>query len=415
MSSNLVSAGCHTAPLRKEMSGPLAAAFVLLLFPGYFLYHYAVASGMIAPVVGGWFGPISLVAVVVLVPFGARACLHARGRVAHFVTMFGLLVVYVGLWTGGYYLLHADSQQSAVALEGGGGLVVFWVVLFFIGYFLDFNRGWFWRGLLLSFGAMAALTLLNIDPSRVMFYVRQPQVTEHVASYQGFARSVVATAILLLAFSRRLAGQIAVLAVGAAVLFFVGARSEFFGFLLVGGVWAGWSFVQRSLPKKIVVGLAVLLLGMAVFSSVGLRGSRQLQVLDLSSASSWQARQELLEEGVAEIVASPLVGEFAGQMTTRGFGAYIHNGLSAWRQFGLVGFLLYAGMALASMWFAVEAVWLKRRQTPRWMAALYLNVMCVVLIVVAKSVFWELPALAWGLTAGALFRDRWVSQVRVGE
>jgi len=204
-----------------------------------------------------------------------------------------------------------------------------------------------------------------------------------------------------------LAPQIGVVAVGAIVLFFVGARSEFYGFLLVGGAWAGLTFLQRSLSKKIIILLAVLLLASTGLLTVGLRGSRQLEVFDLASASSWQARQQLLEEGVAAIAASPLIGQFGGQIATDRFGTYIHNGLSAWRQFGLVGFLLYGGIVISSVMLAMKAVFLRRRRDPKWIAALYMNLMCVALIVVAKSVFWELPAFAWGLTAGALLQDRW--------
>ena len=385
----------------------LAGALFLLLFPGFFIYHYFLAAGVIYPFLGGGFGPISVIGMLVIVPLGLYVFLKIHGRVVPFIAFFGLLVLYVGLWSGVHFLWGTTHQQSYLALKGSAGLLVFWVLMFTIGFFLNIQQKWVWYGQLVGFIFMTLLTLLNIDFSKMMFFPRQEYFEiKGVASYQGFARSFVVTTILLLAFNRRLLSQVLIFTIGCVTLFFIGARSEFYGFILVGGIWIAQFFWQRGIDYRILFLFVVMVLIFSVFAVEGLHSSRQLQIFDLSSSGSWQRRLELFNKGWYAIMRSPLFADYAGQIIEGGFGAYIHNGISAWRQFGLVGFFLYMGISGVSLSSAFFAVQQQRWDNPRSIAALYMNVMCVALIIVAKSVFWVLPSLAWGMTARLLANER---------
>jgi hypothetical protein len=95
---------------------------------------------------------------------------------------------------------------------------------------------------------------------------------------------------------------------------------------------------------------------------------------------------------------SPILGVYAGQVKAHGkFGDYVHNALGMWRSFGLVPFLLYIGLALAAVVTAAKRVIIEGADDPRWHFMLYVSVFCLLLIVGAKSIYWPLPALAWGL------------------
>lgn len=390
----------------QKMPVFFAGAFLFLLFPGYYLYHFAVGSGWMVPFLGGWFGILAACGAVLLSPFGLRSALHVAGRLARFVSVFGLLVLYVGLWIVMYYLFGNGPQQSSAALLRGLELIAFWISLFLIGFFADIRGRWIWYALVAGFVAMSGLTLLNIDPNAGMLGLsRQSVLGQDVSTYQGFARSVVVVAVVLLAFCRKTGGQTLTLVVGIISLYFVGARSEFYGFILVGILWMKRLIIRSASTQRLVVFVAIALLLVVVLSTDSIRGNRQLGILDLSADTSWQVRTDLLEEGALAIWESPLAGEYAGQLLEDNIGGYIHNGLSAWRQFGLVGCVLFCAVMFASLAHALVAVGLRRRTNPQWIAALYLNVLCVVLTVVAKSVFWALPALAWGFTAAALSQE----------
>lgn len=409
MKENLIPsyAGVLTPPYKKI--GFVAGIYLLLLFPGFFLYHFALIEGILPSILGGWFGPLSLVGIPILVPFLVRAFINTRGGAIYYLTLFVLLVLYTVLWIGIHYFWGTIPQQSVVALENGVGLIIYWVVLFTIGIYVDFDRRWVWRGLLVGFLIMTCLTLVNVNPTRMLMEFDMRQMAgERVASYQGFARSYAVTTILLLAFNRKLMIQGLIFFLGTISLFFIGARSDFYGFLVVGSLWIWMLFWRRGLSNKILV-VILLISAIVGFSITGVSGSRQFQIFDLSSSTSWLARIDFLKQGWEAIKASPLFGDYAGQISSGQVGSYIHNGMSAWRQFGLVGFLLYTCMTVVSLILAI----LEYRRTlihdSRTIAALFLNVLCIILILVAKSVFWVLPPLAWGLTAGLLIHKKQVS------
>ena len=53
-------------------------------------------------------------------------------------------------------------------------------------------------------------------------------------------------------------------------------------------------------------------------------------------------------------------------------------------------------------WCSARHVILKRVDEPLWMFAFTLNLVCLLLVIVSKPVFWPLPALGWGILAQAL-------------
>ena len=70
--------------------------------------------------------------------------------------------------------------------------------------------------------------------------------------------------------------------------------------------------------------------------------------------------------------------------------------------YGLAGFLIYVSLTLYGFLVSARNVILKQRHEPIWIFAFMLNFVCLLLIIVSKSVFWPLPALGWGVLAQAL-------------
>lgn len=83
---------------------------------------------------------------------------------------------------------------------------------------------------------------------------------------------------------------------------------------------------------------------------------RIMKLLDYSDDVSVNARMYLWRSGIYDIINHPVSGKFGGQLTShitdnRGqrWGAYIHNVLSYYRQFGLIAFSLFVGLFIESV------------------------------------------------------------------
>jgi hypothetical protein len=136
-----------------------------------------------------------------------------------------------------------------------------------------------------------------------------------------------------------------------------------------------------------------------------LMGSRQLEILDLSQSSSWNAREYMLVYAQQQINQSPILGVYGGHLYF-GEGAYAHNALSAWVSLGFPGFVLYMLACIASAVVSVLA--LLRYPYSLWVKLSSLVCMSnLLLVVVSKPIFWEMPAFGWGLAVivGAYSRD----------
>ncbi|QHC50212.1 hypothetical protein EKK97_12285 [Billgrantia tianxiuensis] len=162
--------------------------------------------------------------------------------------------------------------------------------------------------------------------------------------------------------------------------------------------------------KYMLTLLAVVaaLIALVVSQFEALAGSRQLQILDLSGTSSWLARQNLGQRAVEQILENPLLGRFGGHISSAEVtGGYAHSMLSAWVNYGLLGFVLYLGLTVSAFFGAAYRMLVVGDRAAGWVFAFSINFVCLLLIVLAKPVFWPLPALGWGAYANALATARW--------
>jgi hypothetical protein len=126
------------------------------------------------------------------------------------------------------------------------------------------------------------------------------------------------------------------------------------------------------------------------------------ELLDISRSTSWQTRMSLQSEAIEAILRNPLAGDFAYHVRELSAGAYAHNVLSAWAQFGVIGFVLYLALIVT---FALIAIRHAFSSNPTWQAALGLNVAALV-VCMAEPVFSVVPALGWGFAVNGLLQDR---------
>ncbi len=381
-----------------------------VLFPGFIVYHTLVAMGVMPALLGGLFGVVSVMLFIVysaLLPSQLHGMLvSTRG----FALMALAFFAYVLAWGLVNYGLQGGRVMQAALIQTIETLVL-WLVLFMMGYRLPLDSPRLARAFWIAFVLIAAYLVFHVATTgQWMFFARhmiEAEEGENVSTYQGYARSALVLLVYLIAISQRANVRAGLIVTGAFVMFVLGARSELYAFLALSAVllmlWAGMRV--KYMLTLLAVTAALIVLVVSQFES--LAGSRQLQILDLSGTSSWLARQNLGQRAVEQIVSSPLLGRFGGHISSSGVtGGYAHSMLSAWVNYGLLGFLLYVGLTASAFLGSAYRMVVVGDHGAWWVFAFATNFVSLLLIVLAKPVFWPLPALGWGAFANALVATR---------
>ncbi|MGR2736919.1 hypothetical protein ACUY1T_00545 [Billgrantia sp. Q4P2] len=390
-----------------------------VLFPGFILYHTLVAMGLIPAFLGGLFGVVSVVMFVIycaLLPSQLYALLASTRGYALVTLVF---FAYVLLWAAANYGLVGGGVMRAALIQTIETLVL-WMVLFVMGYRVPLTSPRLVRAFWIAFVLIAGYLLFHVATTgEWMFFARrmiEAEAGENVSTYQGYARSALVLLLFLIAVSQRAVVRAGLIVLGAFVMFMLGARSELYAFLGLSLVlltlWAGLSV------KYLLTLLAVIavLIALVVSQFESLAGSRQLQVFDLSGTSSWLARQNLGQRAVEQILANPLLGRFGGHIGSTGLtGSYAHSMLSAWVNYGLLGFALYVGLTAIAFLGSTYRMFACGDRAAWWVFAFSTNFVCLLLMVLAKPVFWPLPALGWGAFANALVAARQERDATTGQ
>ena len=449
----------HITDKGQKISLNVAIVSFFLLFPGFLFYHQSVVMGLIPPFVRGLFGYVSLgalLAFLVLLPWNTDWLKNTvRNRYVLFVLAF---LFYTSVWTFVHYLILSDDYITKTSLQSLE-TVIFWSCLFLIGLVLPLESKTLRWSFFISFIAILSFLLyFSISTDNSMYNaLRLYGDTTDVATYQGFARSVLITLLFLLAVFNSIRSRAFFIFSGVFILFLLISRSDFYGFLVLSVALCIIYGIKN--PKYFLI---LLLLCLEVFllaepdisprleAIIGSsspdepaetptpeqpaesstpdkpgklsapdkpakppRLSRQLEVLDFSSSKSWAGRLALQQIALEQIARNPLVGKFGGHVLTEDTGKYAkghtgryaHNALSAWVSYGLVGFLMYISLTLIGFLVPAYHVVLKQQNTPLWTFAFMLNFVFLLLIIVSKPVFWPLPALGWGVLAQALINS----------
>ncbi len=446
----------HITDRDGKISKAVASISFFLLFPGFLFYHQFVAMGLIPRFASGFFGYVSvgaLLAFLVILPLNTDWLKKTAGnRYVQWVLVF---LVFTSLWTLAHYLILNDDYITKASVQSLETLI-FWSCLFLIGLLLPLDSKFLRWSFLASFLViMLFLLYFSVSTDSISYYTRRIHgQTEDISSYQGFARSVLFTLLLLLAVFNSFRARAFFVIGGVFVLFMLISRSDFYAFLAVSIVLCVIYGIKQPkyLLLLLLVSVEVVLLAIPDIApriaaitetrapekivpvpaapedtttpatgqvntrpdpdkaAAPPRLSRQFEVLDISSSKSWKGRFALQKKALGQIAENPLLGRFGGHVLTEDegkyakghTGRYAHNALSAWVSYGLAGFLLYVSLTLFGCLVTARHVILKRVDEPLWTFAFTLNLVCLLLIIVSKPVFWPLPALGWGVLAQAL-------------
>lgn len=428
-------------------SGSLACVLYLVLFPAFFAYHLLAALGVIPLFAGAWWGVSTLVCLIVLGFFAAKKALESGPWIIHGPVL--ALAVLVSVSAFYYKFWGHDWQRDQEMFLGSIKLLIAWGGLYCVGFLLEYDER-LQKASAICLGGMAVSAFLLIDPLDISFVPTEwVGVVPGIAGYQWFSQAVLFTGIISLSYAKRQSGQIITLAAMDATLFLTASRSDLIAAV---AVTIGWFVIQafRGRFRDIVpaaLTLAITASFVALYPSVyltvertgpsviaylapgaGTGGiaspdqrpdapatgatrtetvKRYAELADLGSSPSMLERNKYFWSGLEGIKNSPLIGDYGGQIRDHGnYGAYMHNMLGVWRDYGIVSFVVFALLTSALPLIAMWHVLWKGSDDPMWFLALYAGGVILIASLAVKAVYWPLPAFAWGLLAANTVRER---------
>ena len=396
----------------RGVSHAVANFTFFALFPGFFVYHALLAMGLMPAYFGGLIGNVSMLI--------AAYCVFLSFWLLRSEFWGGLNASRLFVFAWGFYALWGAVGALVVVGESYGywsvreviAMLVYWLTMFFVGSFFRLD-GW------LSKTAFVVITLSVVTCllmsvliyasllGPLMLFSPDPDAEIESSTYQGAGRSIAITGVVAAAYVPGQWRQLGILALSLIVLLSVGSRV----YVVAGAAALAFWVCVAAVRHKQHVALA-LFVGFAATVGYSVREffveTRAGELLDLAGSASWQDRLQVQSLAFKAINSSPLLGDFGYHIREMGPGGYAHNALSAWPEFGLLGFLLYVGLIA---FFALTAFRRMFSTDPRWQAAVGLNVVTLV-VVLGEPVFSLVPALGWGFVVNALLHERRVKRLQ---
>lgn len=382
------------------MSRRLSYWFFIAAFPGYFFYH-VIKSSVPTPYIG-WFSAALILCACVAIPSSFLSSLK-NGINRNALKVSSVFYLLITLMLSSIAINAYFNGSEYITNEGtiSNILVVIWMVALY-----EIGRGFDRRNAGTAMFFMTALFLISAivfhdDSSRTMMMPLLPGDDHEAANYQGMARSVFCTATVLLPFVNGKFKQLALIALSIATLFIIGSRTEVILFSFVAIMFCSLHFGLRFT----IILAWVAAIPMIIYVAVSFTEIEAQLTSYLSGDASLSERSEILSAGLNGIYASPIAGDYLGQVRDfGGVGYYIHNALSMWQQYGIVCFVIYCFLFLQSIFVAIQQI-LSGNRSRHVEALLYLSVACLIGVMTTKSIFWPVPALAFGLAANVLSRS----------
>ena len=184
------------------------------------------------------------------------------------------------------------------------------------------------------------------------------------------------------------------------LVFVTGGRSEFIGLLLSIVLVLFFvffvSFLKRFSISRMNIYFVFLAIFIVLFGFVlvdylpGFLNNRNFQIFDLDNASSVIARNEIMSINMMYIRENLLLGDF-GSHFEMGRGAYIHNILSIWQQFGGLVFMLYALIIFIPVIYFGFMYF--KSEDKVYLNPLLISLYVAILLAATKSFFWPVAGL----------------------
>jgi hypothetical protein len=367
----------------------LANTSFYLLFPGFFFYHCAIAGDFLPPVLGGFFGNISVLVYVSISLLNATRPLRNISLPAWIFFAILILILFNSL--SQYSLGNPRLLSKEVLVWSLSGLF-FNAVCFMVASSMSIDNA---ARVLVPVSVLMALAVIgNVGDSGI--FKLSDMRTANIASYQGLARSLVAGMLLTAAYySDKGFIVYSGIVFGLLALFLNGARTEFAVYFISIAVFY-FFYSAASLRLAISSFTFMLVIGFVARVLLDiLPKSRMFELADISNSSSYKARGEFLRFGVKQVSENLFFGNYGAYTEIGGIGSYPHNLLSAWLNLGLAGFSLFV-ILFATLWFEAMKGFHKHRSNPSFKVFFIFLIFTTVAVTAAKTYNYQLIGLTIG-------------------
>lgn len=226
-------------------------------------------------------------------------------------------------------------------------LILLYILYFFSGYFLGKSILFYKYKYLffLSVILMSTTTIYLTDWNNLKFLF-----IDEGNNYLRLAESMVFCSLGAISYSRKYYTGMAFYLLGIVTLFIINSRFSLGLFTIIGLV-----ILIHRFRFKAFFSLALFIL--LIFSTISidfdselLKSNRVLRlIINPQLDTSLNLRETINSLGLEDIKKNWFLGDFKGQLRYGDFGFYIHNGLSFWRQYGLIPFVSLC-IGLISIW-----------------------------------------------------------------
>lgn len=317
----------------KKLAQCFAVAAFVVLFPGFYAYHFLVSTVSLPAVLGGYFGVVS-VAILPLVSFAYLSLVNFKSLLFRIDLMYWAWVVFTVLWSfvASPYLI---SEKNWTDFYGG---TVIAISVFQMIRVLPIEKKCAQVVLYVAYWLITGLVFFDTIGGSFRLGVESDMVT-----YQSFGLIYLVNALVCVACLQSFCGRWVICALSVISLYFIGARTEF-----LAGIFCISAFVLSEKERWVgLIALSLLSVGFYWYSpSLGFFEKNRINDLIYSSAEgSVAARAVANGSAFDSIIRSPVVGDFLNHPP----GGYAHNVLSVWADFGVFGFAYFCLMLVVPL------------------------------------------------------------------
>ncbi|NQD91916.1 hypothetical protein HP532_04525 [Pseudomonas sp. CrR25] len=328
----------------------VSAISFFLLFPCFFFYQVLLGAGFIRPLMGGYFG---IVSISFLGPLVVAYVLHSlrTGR----VVVFDFLVFSFLFWFVLIVVINYFYGVDVEFLKWHFGLAAQFLLIFIVFKYLDYDSAVLSGICCVSLVLMTmAIFIYSVDG---FFYLKgMAESAEYVATYQSFALAYFLTFVVAISAVNRFCFRVLLYCLAIPALYLNGARSEFVGLLLFIVLYEFMLSRKRVLYVAILFFLMVAIFFIVIFLDGLIPDNRVLLLFNLPDDKSYLLRKGFADAGYEVIYGNPFWGGYASYAP----GEYVHNIFSAWIDLGIVGFLFVLFLLTVPLSTVVYLIFVKR-------------------------------------------------------
>lgn len=368
----------------------------MLLFPGFFFYQTLLGLGITRAFLGGYFTLVALILTFPLMFFFFIAVKRHEYYFLKFDFYCASCMMYYAVVIAIQFVAGSDSMILKRYVQS----IIFCINMYIIFRIIDFNDKKFIVLAMLSLVLMSGITIyFSIDGFFYLQALNEAKDPDSLATYQGFARSYIYTFLIVISTAKSIVTRFLLYGIATSTLFLNGARSEFSAVLFLVPIIELY-YMKNKFYSIIIFLFLLLLLGANSESIIAmLPDNRTLQLFDLSHSSSAVAREHLASDAWRTITANPMFGDFASYPD----GHYAHNILSAWVDFGLVGFVFLGALLIWPAFRLFSDGFFMKEKSCNFVLACSLICIAILWALTAKNV----PDMSIGAALGAFARYRY--------